>query len=244
MIDGLHRLKFEVRALAAREPRLAMLYAPFRWWSQLRALGRTRPRERVVGPHTELVIDGMQGSGNSFVTAAFQLAQQRRVEVAHHLHSPAQIIGAARRGVPVLVTIREPAGTVLSLVSRWPYVRLGQALREYVRFYRKVQCVDDRIVVGLFPESTRDLGSVIGRVNERFGTDFVPFEHTEENMRRLRDPAELGSVQEGRRREFRARKAEELESAQYDSLRREAEAVYRRYEELAERQREAIAARN
>ncbi len=38
-------------------------------------------------------------------------------------------------------------------------------------------------MVGPFPEVTTDLGRVIRRVNDLYGTAFLPFEHTPENER-------------------------------------------------------------
>lgn len=36
-----------------------------------------------------------------------------------------------------------------------------------------------------FEELTRDFGQVIQRINARFGTAFKPFEHTEENLKKV-----------------------------------------------------------
>lgn len=233
MINSVLRLKFEVRSLVAREPALAPLFVPFRWYMHLRGLGRATSREHRVGRHTEILIDGMQGSANSFVTAAFTIAQERAVEVCHHLHSPAQILKATRMDLPTLVTIREPIGSSLSLVSRWPYLSAKQALRGYLSFYGRILGASDRYVVGLFPVCTRELGSVIRAINRKFGTEFLPFEHTEENMRLLRNPAKLSSEREAARRELKKRISGEVEAAPCQPLLREAQELYRRFEALA-----------
>src|SRR5580658_8003661 len=62
----------------------------------------------VIGPRTELVIDGFTRSATTFAVYAFQLAQDTPVQLAHHLHAPAQLIRAARRGVPAVALIRKP----------------------------------------------------------------------------------------------------------------------------------------
>lgn len=228
MTEYLLRLKFEVRSLLAREPALAPLQRLVIWWTQHKMRGIIDVRECRVGPETEFVLDGFQGSGNSFATVAFKQSQQRPVLLAHHLHSPAQIIEGVRKGLPTLMTIRDPEDAVVSLVSRWPYVTLCQALRSYARFYEKVEPYADGIVLSPFQQTTRHLGAVIEAVNQRFGTDFVPFDGTEESVRSVRGPKKLASEEEVERQAFKELKRRELESIECQALRERARAVYKR----------------
>lgn len=145
-------------------------------------VARLKYREAVLNDTTELVIDGFTRSAVTFATMAFQLSQGRPVRVAHTLHSAGHLIAATRRGVPTLVTIREPDDTVLSAVIREPYVSLHQTLTAYTRFHRKIEPYRSRFVIGTFDEVTNDFGRVIRKVNERFGTRFAEFEHTEPNV--------------------------------------------------------------
>ena len=91
------QFKFEIRSLLAREPLLAPLNWPVIWWTQHKNRGIIDINECFVGDHTEFVIDGFQGSGNSFATVAFKRSQETPVKIAHHLHSPVQIIKAAKK---------------------------------------------------------------------------------------------------------------------------------------------------
>ena len=97
------------------------------------------PSPAVIGPATELVIEGYMRSANTFAVYAFQSAQRRPVALAHHLHAPAQLIRAARRGVPALVLIRDPEDTILSQVQWEPDISMRAALMTYVRFYRALE---------------------------------------------------------------------------------------------------------
>jgi len=56
----------------------------------------------VVGPGTELMIDGFTRSATTFAVYAFQLSQDAPIRLAHHLHAPAQLIEGARRGIPAV----------------------------------------------------------------------------------------------------------------------------------------------
>ncbi|MEF8940976.1 MAG: hypothetical protein V5A22_14125, partial [Salinivenus sp.] len=120
------QFKFELRSRLASAPAAALLFRPYIWWAQYKMRGHIDPRECRVDPATEFVLDGFQGSGNSFATVAFKSCQKTPVRIAHHLHAPAQIIQAVRWGIPTLVTLRSPADAVVSLVSRWPYLSLNQ----------------------------------------------------------------------------------------------------------------------
>lgn len=149
-------------------------------------LGRVRGHGEVLGPETDLVIESFPRCASSFAVAAFRLAQEpRRMRIANHTHMPAQVIEAARRGVPGLVLIREPEPTVLSHVVHTPELSVESSLKGYLRFHEPLRAVRDGFVVGTFEEVTGDFGRVIRRLNERFGTAYAPFEHTTANLERL-----------------------------------------------------------
>jgi len=182
------QLKFEYRALAAREPLLSVFHRPIVWWTQYKTSHYIDPDECLVQGDTEFVLDGFQGSGNSFATVAFKHAQTRPVRLAHHLHAPAQIIKAVDAYLPTLVTIREPADAVVSLVSRWTDVSLKQGLRSYAGFYEKIEPYAHGFVLSPFSMTIRHLDLVFMSVNEQFGADFDVFRPTTENVRAVRGP--------------------------------------------------------
>src|SRR5215472_5623100 len=78
------------------------LYLPF---ARIKYPG---PSPEVIGPDTELVIDGYTRCASTFAVYALQLAQPQPVRLAHHLHAPAQLVEATRMRVPALALIREP----------------------------------------------------------------------------------------------------------------------------------------
>ena len=132
----------------------------------------------VATEETALLIDGFPRSGNTFAVVAFQLAQPAPVRVSHHIHSSAHMVAAEKRGTPIVVTVREPEDAVLSCVIREPYVTIAQALRAYSGFYRRLRRWRERMVVAEFDEVITDMGGVVDRANERFGTTFTRFTHT------------------------------------------------------------------
>jgi hypothetical protein len=159
-----NRLRHRARIYLSESP---TFYLPL---ARLRYPG---PSPQVLGPATELVIDGYTRCASTFVVYAFQLAQERPVRVAHHLHATAQLVEAVRCGLPVLAVIREPRGAILSQLVREPKVSLRDALVAYARFYEQLLPYRQGMVVGEFGQLTGDLGAVVRRLNTRFGTSWA-----------------------------------------------------------------------
>ena len=152
---------------------------------------------RSVSPETELVIEGFPRSANTFAVVAFVQAQRQGVRIAHHLHAPAQVIRAAHWQIPTLVLIREPKNTILSQVIRKPQSSIAQALSSYISFYEAIIEYRDAYVVGTFQEVTKEYGTVIEKVNAKFGTHFFPFDHTDTNLREVFTTIETLNVLHG-----------------------------------------------
>jgi hypothetical protein len=165
------RAAYETKTLAATCPSLVVRAA--RW----------RGHGEIVGPGTDVLIEGYPRSANQFAVAAFRLAQGRPVSIAHHTHAPGHILAALELGVPAIVLIRDPQESVLEFAIVRPSLTIRQALRGWVRFYATLVPHRNRFVIGTFPEVTGDFGAVIRRLNEQTGTAFQEFDHTEENVR-------------------------------------------------------------
>ena len=154
-----------------------------------------------VGRSTDLVIEGFPRSANTYAVAAFRCANGPDVVVADHLHAASSVKRAARRGVPVIVLIRDPLDACASLIQR-QQVTPATALTAYVRFHTTIDRYLDQVVVSDFDTTTQAFGAVITTVNARFGTSFEPYERTPENEAWCRafvveaDRRDQGSVRE------------------------------------------------
>lgn len=168
----LNRGKFELRRFVSPHPRL---FLPF-------ARRRAAYAGKVVDADIEIVLEGFPRCGNTFALVAFEMAQDRDVRIAHHLHAPAQIIEGVRLVLPVVLLIRDPIDTVSSFVIRHPDLTMKAGLRAYTSFHRHVLPYRDDIVIAPFERVTSDFGAIIDTVNRRFGTRFGRFEHTPENV--------------------------------------------------------------
>lgn len=194
-------------------------------------------REWVVSRDTEIVIEGFPRSANSFARSAFRSCQPD-VRYATHVHSPAQIVQACRWGIPTLVLLRDPEGAAcgdvafhcelakVDPVTLQPAI-IESSLERYIRFYEKVLPWSDSFVVGHFPEVTKDFGEIIRRINRKFGTSFVVFEHTDDSAAEVKGRASHIGPQANReliksviREKFRLQTSSKLKE--------EADIVYRR----------------
>jgi hypothetical protein len=141
----------------------------------------------LITPGTELVLEGYFRTGNTFAALAFYLAQPRPTPVANHTHAIATLLVAARRSLPALVLLRNPADTVVSAVLKTPGTTLAQHLKWYIRYYESVDRLCEHFYIALFDELITDFGQVIEKLNRRFQTAFTPFDHTEENVQKVFD---------------------------------------------------------
>jgi len=173
LATALGRLRHAVRRSASAHP---TLYLP---------VARRRYPGAVVDGRTQIVIDGFTRSAVTFAVVAFQFAQNDHVRVAHHLHAAGHLIEAARRRVPTLVPVRPPEDTIVSALVREPGVTPRQFLKSYALFYERLVPYRDAFELASFEEVTSDLGTVIERVNHRFGTMFRAFRHDEASVRQV-----------------------------------------------------------
>lgn len=163
------RVLYDVKTVVARYPSLALPIA-------------RRRHGFAVEPDSDIVIEGFPRSGNTFAYAAFVAAQPHPVRAAGRVHAPAQIIAAARWRIPAIVLIRHPDDAIPSFLIRHPQTSVRQAMRGWLRFYVPLLRYADHFVVAPFEQVTTDFGAVIRSVNDRFGTSFVEFHHTQENV--------------------------------------------------------------
>jgi hypothetical protein len=144
-----------------------------RYPSVVLPITRWRGHGEPLDRSTALVIEGYPRSGNSLAVAAFARAQPTPTTIAHHVHAPAHVIAAARRGLPALLLIRPPEDAVVELVLIKPDLAVGQALRGWIRFYAPLDPLRSRFVVATADEVAADPGTAVRRLNDRFGTSFA-----------------------------------------------------------------------
>lgn len=136
-----------------------------------RALRRPA-RATLVEPDTDLCIEAPPGSGNTFFTAGFAMANPT-LRLAHHHHVAAQVRRAHRLGVPTLLIVREPSSCVLSRAVSWRHPAvIGPAYREWMSFWRRARTLLGQTVVVDFETVTKRPAAVIDVLNQRFDANY------------------------------------------------------------------------
>lgn len=226
------RLNYEWRALLALDPKFSLLFAPYLLRDRRKKANAGKdPEEGSLKRSTELLIDGFQGSANSFVTYQFKRNQTSPIRLAHHFHSPAMIIKAAKYKVPILLTVREPKGASISFSRRWPYVSVKQILKHYVNFYSKLEPYANCFVVSTFANSTARLDHVIETVNKKFDTSFdlIDVEQANEEHRKKRASSNRDLIDQQKKI-----KQAEFDALQGTEIYQKAMEIYQVYEKLGE----------
>lgn len=155
------------------------------WPLPHRAIERLRPEvgNRLTRRDTRIVIEGFPRSANSFAYHAFLYAQEEGWDghIAHHVHVPSQFKVAARYDVPVLILIRNPVDTAVSLRVRHTHLSSKGVLRGYIRYYSSLQDHIEKFVFGSFCTATSSFGKLIENINKKYGKSFGIFDHNKEN---------------------------------------------------------------
>ena len=163
------------------------MYSISRPWILLYYRFRKSIKNNLFNNNTDLLIEGFPRSANSFALNAFKFAQKEPVQVASHLHAPAHVLRAVKVGTLALVLIRNPEDAVLSLLLMSDSYDIPKAIEYYINFYKPLVSCRDQFVLATFDEITTDFGQVIRRINDRYATAFIPYQHTEENVNKVLD---------------------------------------------------------
>ena len=231
-LNLISRLNFSLRSLVAREPSLWLLYQPYIWWrkNKRQTLGKAKNvSETFVHEQTELVIDGFQGSANGFAVAGFKQHQSQKVRLAHHMHSPAEIIKAIEQQTPVILLIREPIGAVISLTSRWSYISVSQGLESYIKFYQKLSDYQDGYVVSTFEQTIQHLDKIVDRVNYKFNTNFDSID-----VAQAKSTHTPKDITQNTRNQIKQQKKQELNLPENIKLLDEANQIYAQYQGISD----------
>ncbi|NBD32734.1 MAG: hypothetical protein GVY17_07165 [Cyanobacteria bacterium] len=192
-------LYYKARTFSRQHPLLFLPLARRRWqqWREKHCPDITGIEPAAPQPlthDTEIVIEGFPRTANTFAYIAFKSAQNRPVKAGHHTHAAAQVIAGVKKNLPTVVLIRDPEAAVISyLIGGFdPEISMKQVIYDYIAFYKPILPYRDRYILASFEAITQDYGAVIRRVNEKFGTQFQEFDHTEENVKECFDLIDQG----------------------------------------------------
>jgi len=141
-------------------------------------VGMARQRGNVLSAGVDLHISGYPRSGNTFSRTAF-LSANPEARIQSHRHIPTFVLQKVRCGVPGIVLIRDPLDAAIS----WS-IHCNQPIEEAVAYwndyYEALMPVRSKLFVATFEDVTADFGTVMRAFNAKWGTAYVPFDHTPE----------------------------------------------------------------
>jgi hypothetical protein len=159
------------------------IHIPFHWTARTWAgrypllfntvFGAINDRARLVRPDTGLVIEGFPRSANSFTVFAFLNSGAGDMALAHHVHSPSQIMLAARYRRPAILLLRAPEDAVIAGLAKIVTHTAPDLLRAYRLYYDSLLPLREHYVIAPFETVTTDVGRIVSAVNRRFDTSFA-----------------------------------------------------------------------
>jgi hypothetical protein len=172
MASSTNPLRLQLKRLARRLvwPRPA-IYAP---------VAMLKHRRNIFRTDYQLYIDAFPRSGNTFALRAFLLANPG-LRIRSRVHIPAFIVQSAKCNHPGMVLIRNPVDAVISW-SIYMKAPLRHSLAYYNDYHSVLLKQRDRLFFVSFEAVIRDFGKVMTDFNTRWGTSYVPFVHTPENV--------------------------------------------------------------
>lgn len=146
---------------------------------------RKRYIERLISKETDVCIEGFHRSGNSFFVMLFK-QKNKELKVAHHTHAAAQIIKAIHLKKPTIVLIREPEDAIASLMVWDENLAIGNALRAWISFYKRLIPYRSKFLIVTFAEVTLNPVKVVLDLNDRCGTTFNLPEFKEQQLEKIK----------------------------------------------------------
>lgn len=159
IIVGRANRRFFIQLALGRVPAVYILVARFR---RHKAREDKSPfKKALVSRATDIVIEGYPRSANTFLTVKFMLATKFSYNVAHHYHTPVQVIEGVRNGAVCVVIIRDPIGAIASFLKREPTLSPSLAVAHYSAFYERILPLLDKVAIVTFEQVTQNSGAVI-----------------------------------------------------------------------------------
>ncbi|MCP4970937.1 MAG: hypothetical protein GY932_10125 [Arcobacter sp.] len=196
-----------------------------------------RYSRKIVNINTDIVIEGYPRSANSFSVKAFKFSNGEEYKIATHLHAYPQIVEAVKLNIPTLVLIRDPFSCLASYAALRAQTygvnnfnknyNIKWLLEDYITFYKNLTPYRDKIVIAVFNEVLQDFGVIIMKLNKKFNCSFIPFEHTEQNVKTVFNTAKSHLSPSEKRDDIKIQYSKKIEALKKSDLFKEAEMIYK-----------------
>jgi len=131
--------------------------------------------QRMVGPHTDICIEGCPRSANTFSVACLTDSNPD-LNCGRHIHKPLQVREAVRLGIPAGVVIRNPVDAVVSRIAfSGNTLSPNLFIRHWIGFYEPLleSARRGEFLVLPFEKVISDPDYVIASFNRRFDLELA-----------------------------------------------------------------------
>ncbi len=192
--------------------------------------------KKIVNVNSDIVIEGYPRSANSFSVKAFNFANGEKYKIATHLHAYPQVVEAVKFNIPTLVLIRDPYSCITSYAALRAQkygaenfsknFNIKWLLEDYIIFYKNLIPYREKIVVADFKDVLIDYGAIITKVNKKFNSNFIPFDHTEQNVKSVFNLGKPHLSPSKKREDIKKQYENEIKALESTRLYKEAEKIY------------------
>ena len=209
---------------------------------------RSDGNKLVVNAKKDICIEGYPRSANTYTVLLVEKYATRPLDIAHHLHLPAQLKYAVHYNIPAVLLIRKPSDAITSLLLREESITTENAIKWYIHFHRGLRRYRDRLIIWEFDALVADPASHLRDLSRRVNNFSIAIDQIEnetifteiDRLDRLTKKKEVKSDQfalinsrPGKgKREKKNQLREELRSVpKYRRLMEECEEIYRYFVE-------------
>ena len=125
-----------------------------------------------------VVVQGFPRSGNTYLSIALSDFKAFEGRVFSHIHTPAIFAHAIRHDIPVVMPVRDPMSSLVSLsqLAGWDDRR---CIDHYLCYYRYSKPYLKQLAVIEFTSFTQDTPSALSRLSARTGLKFRHADHAQ-----------------------------------------------------------------
>jgi|GEM_PF-4316135 len=150
----------------------------------------------ICNENTDVVIEGYPRSANSFLvnflTHILKL-NSIKINIAHHTHSPENVLLGIKYNKPCLVLIREPIDAILSFII-YSSKDVEYCYNRYINFYTSLIEHKENILFVDFNELIISPNSIISRFNNRFNKNLPTSENEKDDIKLVLKNAKERSI--------------------------------------------------
>jgi len=123
-----------------------------------------------------MVVQGFPRSGNTYLSIAISEYRNFEGSIFSHIHTPAIFFHAFRKNIPVVMPIRDPLSSIVSLIqlTGWDDLR---CIDHYKCYYRLSRPYAERLIILNFKDFTKNTPDAFKRISQHSGMEFRDVPH-------------------------------------------------------------------